>query len=310
MVTISSGFRRPKILIIGCGDIGQRVVTQLLSGPYITRDKTQAKPKIFALSSSPERFADLRRQGITPIGGDLDRFDTLWRISRLASMVIHLAPPQNEGENDLRTRNLVQILSQGAGTVRRFVYVSTTGVYGNRNGDYVDEASIPLPTSQRARRRMDAEAVLRYWATHQGISLSILRVPGIYGPNRLPIERLQAKTPTLIPEEDAFSNHIHADDLARLVCAALYLGKPQRVINACDGSEQKMGDYFDEVATALNLPKSPRLRRDEVKSQVSPMLWSFMSESRRVRNQRLPELRRKLLYPTVADYLKTLKANP
>jgi nucleoside-diphosphate-sugar epimerase len=285
-------------------------VTQLLSGPYTTTDKTQAKPKIFALSSSPERFADLRQQGITPIAGDLDRPGTLWRISRLASMVIHLAPPQNEGENDLRTRNLVQILSQGAGTVRRFVYVSTTGVYGNRNGDYVDEASTPLATSQRARRRMDAETVLRYWAAHQGISLSILRVPGIYGPNRLPIERLQAKTPVLNPQEDAYSNHIHADDLARLICAALYLGKPQRVINACDGSEQKMGDYFDEVAIALNLPKPPRLTLDEVKSQVSPMLWSFMSESRRVRNQRLTELRRKLLYPTVADYLKTLKANP
>ncbi len=310
MAAISSAFRRPKILIIGCGDIGLRVVAQLQSGPYVNLGKTQAKPKIFALSSSPERFADLRRQGITPIGGDLDHPETLWRISRLASMVIHLAPPQNEGENDLRTRNLIQILSQGAGTVRRFVYVSTTGVYGNRNGDHVDEASIPLATSQRAKRRIDAEAVLRYWAAHQGVSLSILRVPGIYGPNRLPIERLQAKTPALINQEDAYSNHIHSDDLARLICAALYLGKPQRIINACDGSEQKMGDYFDEVATALNLSKPPRLSRDEVKSQVSPMLWSFMSESRRVRNQRLSELKRKLLYPTVADYLETLKASP
>ena len=154
---------------------------------------------------------------------------------------------------------------------------------------------------------LDAESVLRHWAIHQGVNLSILRVPGIYGPNRLPIERLNAKTPALTSEEDAYSNHIHADDLARLVLGALFIGKPQRIVNACDGSEQKMGDYFDEVATALNLPKPKRLSREEVRSAVSPMLWSFMSESRRVRNARLTELKRKLLYPKVADYLKTLK---
>ena len=307
MTSICSAFRRPRILIIGCGDIGQRVVTQLLSGPNAHLGKTYTKPKIFALSSSPERFAELRQQGITPIGGDLDHPETLWRIARLASNVIHLAPPQNEGEHDLRTRNLIQILSQGAGSVRRFVYVSTTGVYGNRHGDYVDETSPPLATSQRAKRRMDAESVLRHWAIHQGVNLSILRVPGIYGPNRLPIERLNAKTPALTSEEDAYSNHIHADDLARLILGALFIGKPQRIVNACDGSEQKMGDYFDAVAMALNLPKPQRLSREEVRTAVSPMLWSFMSESRRVRNARLPELKRKLLYPTVADYLKTLK---
>jgi nucleoside-diphosphate-sugar epimerase len=299
MTCISSAFRRPRILIIGCGDIGQRVVAHL--------GKTHAKPKIFALSSSPERFAALRQQGITPIEGNLDHPETLWRIARLASNVIHLAPPQNEGENDLRTRNLIQILSQGAGSVRRFVYVSTTGVYGNRHGDYVDETSTPLATSARSKRRLDAESVLRHWAVHQGIGLSILRVPGIYGPQRLPVERLQANTPALNSKEDAYSNHIHADDLARLVLGALFIGKPQRIVNACDGSEQKMGDYFDEVATALNLPKPKRLSREEVRSAVSPMLWSFMSESRRVRNTRLPELKRPLLYPTVAHYLKTLK---
>lgn len=303
MAYISSKFRRPRILIIGCGDIGQRVVAQLLQGS----SKAQAKPKIFALSSSPERFTELRSQGITPITGNLDHPETLWRIARLASSVIHLAPPQNEGKHDLRTRHLVQSLSQGGGSVSRFVYVSTTGVYGNRHGDYVDETSAPLANSPRAKRRIDAESVLRHWAAHRGVSLSILRVPGIYGPNRLPIERLQARTPALLAKEDAYTNHIHADDLARLICAALYVGKPQRIINACDGSEQKMGDYFDEVAHALGLPKPQRLPRDEVKSQVSPMLWSFMSESRRVRNRRLAELKRSLRYPSVSDYLKTLK---
>ena len=203
-------------------------------------------------------------------------------------------------------RNLIQILSQRGRSVRRLVYISTTGVYGNRNGDYVDETSSLMPQSARAKRRVDAELVLRHWAVSQGVGLTILRVPGIYGPDRLPIERLENYIPAIEQQDDAYSNHIHADDLARLICAALVIGKTQRIINACDGSEQKMGDYFDEVANALSLPKPKRLPREEVRAQVSPMAWSFMSESRRVRNQRIGELKRKLRYPRVKDYLDSL----
>ncbi|MEN9944702.1 MAG: hypothetical protein RLY18_660 [Pseudomonadota bacterium] len=299
----TSLFRRPRILIIGCGDIGIRVAQQLQGNALA---QSQGRPKIFALSSSPGRFTELRKHGITPIEGNLDHPATLWRIAHLATTVIHLAPPAQDGEYDQRTRNLVQILSQQGRSVRRLVYISTTGVYGNRNGDFVDETSQLKPTSPRAKRRVDAEQTLRFWAASQGVALTILRVPGIYGPNRLPIERLKNQTPALQEPFDAYSNHIHADDLARLICAALFIGKPQRVINACDGSEQKMGDYFDEVACALGLPKPPRLPPDEVRSQVGPMMWSFMAESRRVRNQRLRELKRPLKFPQVKDYLKTL----
>lgn len=299
----TSLFRRPRILIIGCGDIGIRVAQQLQGNALA---QSQGRPKIFALSSSPGRFTELRKHGITPIEGNLDHPATLWRIAHLATTVIHLAPPAQDGEYDQRTRNLVQILSQQGRSVRRLVYISTTGVYGNRNGDFVDETSQLQPTSPRAKRRVDAEQTLRFWAASQGVALTILRVPGIYGPNRLPIERLKNQTPALQEPFDAYSNHIHADDLARLICAALFIGKPQRVINACDGSEQKMGDYFDEVASALGLPKPPRLPPDEVRSQVGPMMWSFMAESRRVRNQRLRELKRPLKFPQVKDYLKTL----
>jgi nucleoside-diphosphate-sugar epimerase len=283
-----------------------RVASQLLGEGSSSSHKSYPRPKIIALSSSPQRFDELRRHGITPIHGDLDHPETLWRIAHLATGVIHLAPPQQDGEQDLRTRNLIQILSQQGRSVRRLIYVSTTGVYGNRKGAYVDETSFLMPTSARAKRRVDAEQVLRYWAAAQGVALTILRVPGIYGPNRLPIERLQNKVPALQEQDDAYSNHIHADDLARLICAAFFIGKPQRIINACDGSEQKMGDYFDAVANALHLPKPQRLPRAEVQSQVSPMLWSFMAESRRVRNLRIAELKRNLHYPRVSDYLDTL----
>lgn len=291
-------FRKPSILIIGCGDIGMRVAQQL-----------SRSHRVFALTSSKNRFQELREIGVIPIWGDLDRPETLWRLSGLAQTVIHLAPPQNQGNRDYRTRNLLRILAQGSRTVRRFIYISTTGVYGDHRGAKVSEITPVSPQSERAHRRVDAERVLRLWAPAHGVALTILRVPGIYAVDRLPIERLQSQTPALLPDEDAYSNHIHSDDLARLVCAAVYHGKPQRIINACDGGETKMGDYFDKVADAFGLDRPPRKSASELQKLVSPMLWSFMRESRRVTNTRLHELKTPLRYPSVADFLKTTSKN-
>jgi nucleoside-diphosphate-sugar epimerase len=245
-----------------------------------------------------------------PILGDLDKPDSLWRLSGLAETVIHLAPPQNTGHRDCRTRNLLRILAQGSDTVRRLIYVSTTGVYGDHAGARVSELTPVNPQSERAKRRVDAESSLRLWAPAHGVALTILRVPGIYAVDRLPVDRIKAGTPALVSAEDAYSNHIQSDDLARLVCAAVYHGKPQRVINACDGGETKMGDYFDEVADAFGLDRPPRLPGTELEKIVSPMLWSFMRESRRVTNKRLSELKTPLRYPSVAEFLKTISKNP
>jgi len=292
-------FGKPSILIIGCGDIGLRVARQL-----------SQSHRVFALTSQQSRFQELREVGATPILGNLDQPESLWRLSGLAQTVIHLAPPQNQGNRDCRTRNLIRILSQGSHVVRRLIYISTTGVYGDHGGAKVTEATPTKPQSERAKRRVDAEQILRLWAPAHGVALTILRVPGIYAANRLPIERLQSKTPALIPEEDAYSNHIHSDDLARLICAALYHGKPQRVINTCDGGETKMGDYFDEVADAFGLDRPPRMPAEQLQKIVNPMLWSFMRESRRVTNTRLHELKTPLRYPSVANFLKTISKNP
>ena len=292
-------FGKPSILIIGCGDIGLRVARQL-----------SRSHRVFALTSQQNRFQELREVGAIPILGNLDHPDSLWRLSGLAQTVIHLAPPQNSGNRDCRTRNLLRILAQGSNIVRRFIYISTTGVYGNHQGVKVSEATPVSPQSERAQRRVDAERMLRLWAPAHGVALTILRVPGIYAADRLPIERLQAKTPALLPEEDAYSNHIHSDDLARLVCAAVYHGKPQRIINACDGGETKMGDYFDEVADAFGLERPVRLPGSELQKIVSPILWSFMRESRRVTNTRLHELKTPLRYPSVKHFLKTISKNP
>ena len=292
-------FGKPRILIVGCGDIGLRVAKQLCRN-Y----------RVFALTSQQSRFPELRGLGITPILGDLDKPETLWRLSGLAETVIHLAPPQNIGHRDSRTRNLTRILAQGPASLSRLIYVSTTGVYGDHKGGRVSEITPVNPQSERAKRRVDAERVLRLWGPAQGVAVTILRVPGIYAANRLPVERLQARTPALISDEDAYSNHIQSDDLARLVCAAVYHGKPQRVINACDGGETKMGDYFDEVADAFGLERPARMPAAELQKIASPMLWSFMRESRRVTNTRLPELKTPLRYPSVAAFLKTISKNP
>ncbi|WP_251367716.1 SDR family oxidoreductase [Polynucleobacter sp. JS-JIR-II-b4] len=296
---LMQSFGKPSILIIGCGDIGLRVAKQL-----------SRSHRVFALTSQQNRFQELRAVGATPILGNLDHPESLWRLSGLAQTIIHLAPPQNGGNRDCRTRNLLRILAQGSNAVRRLIYISTTGVYGDHRGGKVSEATPVNPQSERAQRRVDAERILRLWAPAHGVALTILRVPGIYAADRLPIERLQAQTPALLPEEDAYSNHIHSDDLARLVCAAVFHGKPQRIINACDGGETKMGDYFDEVADAFGLERPARLPGGELQKIVSPMLWSFMRESRRVTNQRLPELKTPLRYPSVGHFLKTISKNP
>lgn len=287
-------FGKPRLLIVGCGDVGRRLL------PLLTKTH-----RVFALTSQPENAQILRLAGAIPIVGNLDQIQTLKRLSNIASTVVHLAPPNPDGVRDLRTQNLLRILSQGR-QVHRIIYISTSGVYGDCQGEWVSEERTLQPKSPRGRRRMDAEAQVRAWGVTRNACVSILRVPGIYAENRLPIDRIRSGTPALSPDQDVFTNHIHADDLARLIIAAIYKAMPQRVINASDSSGLKMGEYFDAVASAYGLESPPRVSREELKALVSPMMLSFMQESRRLRNSRLNELGFKLRYPTVADFLQVL----
>lgn len=280
------------ILIIGCGDIALRAAA-LLRGRY----------RLFGLVRNSAHHAVLRAAGIVPVSGDLDRRDSLSRIAGLAHAVLHLAPPANAGESDIRTRNLLAALSRGS-LPQRLVYISTSGVYGDCGGAVVDETRALSPQSSRAQRRVDAEQRIRNWAQRNGVHASILRVPGIYAEQRLPLERLRAGTPAICAHEDSYTNHIHADDLARTLVAALRHGKPNRVYHASDDSELKMGGYFDVVADAFALPRPLRLPRAEVERAVSPTLWSFMNESRKLTNIRMKrELKVVLYHPTVQHAL-------
>ncbi len=284
----------PRLLIIGCGDVGMRLLPLL-----------RERFRIVAVTSQPGRVAELRAAGAVPIVANLDQPHSLARLARLARYVVHLAPPQSEGTTDSRTRNLCAILPDAA-TV---VYVSTSGVYGDCGGTLIDETRPVNPVNARARRRVDAEQVLRTWARRAHGRLGILRVPGIYGADRLPLERLRKGTPALTAADDVYTNHIHADDLARIIVTALFRLQPNRVVHTVDDSAMKMGEYFDTVADAFGLPRPPRLPRVELRELVSPMLLSFMSESRRLSNRRMKqELGVRLRYPTVADALRAIKS--
>ncbi len=288
-------FKRPVLLIVGCGDVGMRVA-ELLRGRW----------RLIGLTSSPARCAELRAAAVQPLVGNLDAPATLARLAGLADAVLHLAPPPLSGATDPRTAHLLQALAR-KGRVRRIVYGSTSGVYGDCGGARFNETRPVGPATDRARRRVDAEQRLRWYGRAFGASVTLLRIPGIYAGDRVgghPRERLARGAPVLTADHDVYTNHIHADDLARVCAAAVHRGFPQRVVHASDDTELKMGDYFDLAADLEGLPRPRRITLDDARLELSPMQLSFMGESRRLINDRLKnELRLRLRYPTVAQGL-------
>ncbi|MBP8149849.1 MAG: SDR family NAD(P)-dependent oxidoreductase [Limnohabitans sp.] len=295
-------FRRQRVLIVGCGDVGLRAAGQL-GAPQSQR------VRLLALTSSPERVRLLRACGITPLMGNLDEPASLRRLAGLAHRVIHLAPPPSERrgqvEDDPRTRALGRVLRLRT-LPKALVYGSTTGVYGDCGGERVSEVRGVRPHTPRAQRRVDAEATMRFLG-RSGVRVSVLRIPGIYAQDReggTPRGRLTKGTPVLVSKEDVYTNHIQADDLARACVAALWRGKPQRVVNVTDDTDLKMGDYFDLAAGLYGLPRPPRISRSDANTSLPLMLLSFMNESRRLDNTRMKrELKLHLRYPHVRDGL-------
>ena len=283
-----------KLLIVGSGDVARRALPRLIQ-----------RFRVFALVRQAEQAAAWRAAGAVPLRADLDDAGSLARLAGLADLVLHLAPPPAAGAADTRTRKMLAALAKGGSLPRSLVYVSTTGVYGDCGGDSVDETRPARPETARARRRVDAEARLRVFGRRCGVRVVILRAPGIYAADRLPLERLQACTPALSDADDVFSNHIHAEDLAAACIAALHRGRANRAYNVVDDSGLRMGQYFDRVADAFGLPRPPRVARDAAGDQLPMVLLSFMSESRRLHNRRMKtELGLRLRYPTVAQGLR------
>ena len=289
---------RPRLLIVGCGDVGLRVLRLV-----------HPRWRVLALTSSPQRVPALRAAGACPLLGNLDDAATLARLAHVADAVLHLAPPPAHGSTDPRTAALLRALARGA-RARRLVYASTTGVYGDCGGARVRETRALKPATERARRRADAEAWVRAYARALHARVTILRVPGIYAFDREggdPRERVRRGTPALVAADDVITNHIHADDLARACVAALSRGPTLRAIHVNDDSALTMGEYLDRVADRCGLPRVPRLTRHDAEQQLSPLQMSFLSESRRLDNTRLKrELRVRLRYASVDAALAAL----
>jgi nucleoside-diphosphate-sugar epimerase len=277
-----------RLLIVGCGDIALRAL------PPLVRDYT-----VLGLTRTTEQSERIAAHGATPLDGDLDNPGSLSVLSGAADLVLHLAPPGESGERDQRTANLVAALSPRP--PGRLVYISTSGVYGDCGGAWVDEDRPLAPQTLRGVRRVDAERTLLTWGAQMGVSVAVLRVPGIYAAERLPLAQLRRGSPVLRPEDDVYTNHIHAEDLAAICATALERATAGRVYNASDDGEMNMGDYFDLVADRAGLPRPPRITRAAAEAgAISEGLLSFMRESRRLVNVRMKvELGVRLRYPTV-----------
>ncbi|UZR30686.1 SDR family oxidoreductase [Methylococcus mesophilus] len=281
------------VLIVGCGDIGSRVA----------RLELAAGQRVLGMARSPETAARLAAQGIGAIAGDLDKPDSLAGLKGGWITLYHLAPPPTSGTGDPRLAALLESLPEGS-LPKKVVYISTSGVYGDCGGDWVSENRAPNPRTERSRRRWAAEQYLGTWGLRHGITAVILRVPGIYGPGRLPLERIRAGVPVVREEESPYSNRIHADDLANVCFAAAERPAAEGVYNVSDGHPTTMTDYFYRVADRFGLPRPPAISLEEARRVLTPAMLSFLEESKRLDTGRMTrELQPKLLYPDLESGL-------
>lgn len=296
-VTPTRRLKKRRILIVGAGDVVKRAL------PALSRNF-----RVYALARSAKAADELRQRGVVPVQGDLDTPRSLRRLAGLGHWLIHSAPPREDRAGDPRTRNLMAALGRGASLARRWVYISTSGVYGDCGGLPVPETRPLQATTARARRRVAAEVTLRRAAIAGHARLSILRAPGIYAAERLSLARLERGDPVLNRDEDVITNHVHADDLARALLAALRMGRGGRAWNITDDDELAMGDYYDIMADTFGLPRPPRASRAECATRLTPMMMTFMGESRRLLNTRMKrELKLRLRYPHVIDGLRAIR---
>jgi len=297
------------------GDLDERRSLRRLAGlsstvlhlapPQKTGDDDNRTRALIAALSAPRRsVARVATSAVARQRAWRGWFRATFKNSMPAGIKMHAATHVKA----LKRAPIVPDRVSGAATRRaqiRLIYASTSGVYGDCGGAWIDETHPVRPDNARAKRRVSAETQLRN-ATRRGVlSASIVRIPGIYAGNRLPLARLQKGTPALAAADDVYTNHIHADDLAAILVLAIRRARPQRVVHASDDSDLRMGDYFDLIADAFDLPRAPRVSREQAEAQLEPMMLSFMRESRRLQNTRLrDEMRYALRYPSIDDFLR------
>ncbi|BCR03472.1 NAD(P)-dependent oxidoreductase [Desulfuromonas versatilis] len=283
-----------KVLIVGCGDIGRRVA----------RLELERGAEVTGLVRSTESAEKLQTLGIRPLVAELNYPDGLAEMATRGALVYYFAPPPGGGVTDPKMRSFCAAIRPGE-EPQRVVYISTSGVYGDCGGELVTEETPANPQTTRARRRFDAETVLRQWGAERGVAVVILRVTGIYGPGRIPVNRLQDGHPLLRIEECSQTNRIHADDLAQVCVAAMAKGDAGEIFNVSDGHPSTMTEYFLAVAELAGLPRPPLVDMEEARRVMTPLMLSYLTESRRMDNRKMLEkLGVKLRYPSLEQGLK------
>ncbi len=283
-----------RVFIVGCGYVGKRIAA-------LCRERGDG---VAALCRKDESCRELERLGIAPVPGDLDYPETLRGMPTAGAEVYYCAPPPGGGITEPRVQAFCNGIPEGCEPAR-IVYLSTTGVYGDCEGGVVTEETPVRPETTRARRRVHAEETFSAWGAERGVPVIVLRVPGIYGPLRLPIPMLQMGQPVLRREESPFTNRIHADDLAAICLAAAARCTTGGLFNVGDGQESTMTDYFNAVADAAGLPRPRQVTREEARQVMHPLMLSYFSESRRVGTEKMRrELGVTLRYPTLEEGLR------
>ena len=275
------------ILIAGCGDIGCRVAKLWLA----------KRPDVYGLIRNDQHIGRLQGAGIRTLVADLDDPSSLKNLDIHQALIYYFAPPPNQGVIDTRISSFITAIQ--AMVPQRIIYISTSGVYGDCHGAWVTEDEAVKPSAERSRRRLDAEQKLESYCQRTDAELVILRVPGIYGCDRLPVARIKQGR-SVVKDHNAFTNRIHEDDLARICVAAGEKNTPATIYNVSDGQPGTMAQYFTETARALNLPLPPEISWQEAQRVMSPEMLSYLSESRRIDNSKMiEELGIKLLYPNL-----------
>lgn len=282
-----------RVVIAGCGYIGEQIAMRELElGNTVT-----------AVVRRDERAECLSQKGLDVVVADFDQPLAPDVINLRNAWLYYLVPPPATGIEDTRLRHFVA--AHDGKQPERAVLISTTGIYGDCQGDWVTEQRPVAPQADRARRRVDAEQVFTSWAHEAGTSTVILRVPGIYGPGRLPRKRLQGGDPVLNESESPWSNRIHATDLVRCCMAAARHQNPAAVYNVSDGHPSTMTDYFYQVADHLGIARPPVISRLQADQQLSTGMLSYLAESKRIDNSLMREhLGVEPLYPDLASGLQ------
>lgn len=288
-----------QMFIAGCGYIGQRVARLAHGGGY----------GVTCLVRSADHGRELTAKGFASIVCALDDQQGIPGLDLAGSALLYCVPPPGGGIIDSRARNFIEVLKKG-GAPAKIVYLSATSVYGEARGGVVTEESPAVPASAMGKRRLDAERCFRVYGQEKGVPVVILRVSGIYGPGRLPLMQISQGQPLLREEEAGPSNRIHADDLAAICLAAVEKGADGDIFNVSDGRPSSMTSYFNAVADALGMPRQPQVTLEEARRVMSPLMFSYINESRVVDNSRmLKTLGVTLLYPAMAEGLEASLAS-